>query len=90
MAPLEELFALEVEFHHRLRCDAPGVTEANAMHTSYVLQSGYEPLLRNVGRVTIQEIERIAGCFTLADDARDVLAVRDSMMNLLGLYPFKV
>ncbi|AGA31701.1 hypothetical protein [Singulisphaera acidiphila] len=52
MPPLEQLFTLEIEFHRRLRMDAPGVPDATALHTSYALQSGYEPLLRGIGRVT--------------------------------------
>lgn len=44
MEPLEQRFAMEVEYHRRLRCEAAGV-DATSLHTSYALQSGYEPLL---------------------------------------------
>ena len=50
MSPLEQLFALEVEFHRRLRTEAPGTGDAAATHTSYALQSGYEQLLQRVGQ----------------------------------------
>ena len=45
MTPLERLFLLEVEFHRRLRTQAPGTADASSLHTSYALQSGYEPLI---------------------------------------------
>jgi hypothetical protein len=49
MSPLERLFALEIEFHRRLRQEAPGTADPAALHTSYALQAGYEPLLRGLG-----------------------------------------
>jgi hypothetical protein len=85
MSPLERLFALEVEFHRKLRCETPGTPDAAALHTSYALQSGYEPLLRRTGRVTAQDLSRLAERFTLTGDPRDVLAARDSLARLLGL-----
>jgi hypothetical protein len=88
MAPLERLFALEIEFHRRLRSEAPGTADASALHTSYALQSGYEPLLKSVGRVTVLDIERMTGRLTAAGDARDILAARDSLFHLFGLQPF--
>ena len=51
MSPLEQLFRLEIEFHHRLRTLAPGSGDASSLHTSYALQSGYEHLIRAVGPV---------------------------------------
>lgn len=89
MSPLEQLISLEIEFHRKLRQEAPGTADPTALHTSYALQSGYEPLLRQVGRVTIQDIDRLAECFHLAGDARDVLAARDTLTHLLGLRPFE-
>jgi hypothetical protein len=89
MSPLEQLFVLELEFHRKLRADAPGTADSTALHTSYALQSGYEPLLGQLGRVTHQEIERLVERFMLAGDARDVLAARDSLIGLLGLWPFE-
>jgi hypothetical protein len=85
MVPLEQLFGLEVEFHRKLRCDAPGTADPTALHTSYALQADYDRLLRGVGRVTVPDLERLAGRFTLVGDARDVLAARDSLARLLNL-----
>jgi hypothetical protein len=82
MAPLEQLFLLEIEFHRRLRTTASGTADPTALHTSYALQFGYEPLLRQLGRVTHQDIERLAERFMLAGDVRDVLAARDSLLDL--------
>ncbi len=85
MSPLEHLFALEVEFHRRLRTAAPGTGDAAAIHTSYALHSGYEQLLQRVGRVTGADIEALRERLSLAGDARDVLSARDSVMAILGL-----
>jgi hypothetical protein len=49
MPPLERLFLLEVEFHRRLRTQAPGTADARALHASYALQIGYDPLIRQLG-----------------------------------------
>jgi len=89
MSPLEQLFALEVEFHRRLRTDAPGTGDAAAIHTSYALQSGYEPLLQRVGRVTGPDIEALWERLCLAGDARDVLSARDSVMKILRIRPIE-
>ena len=89
MSPLEQIFTLEIEFHHKLRCEAPGTADATALHTSYALQCGYEPLLRQLGRVTTQDLDRLAQRLQLAGDARDVLAARDTVTTLLGLWPCK-
>ncbi len=85
MSPLEHLFALEVEFHRRLRMDAPGTGDTAAIHTSYALQSRYEQLLRRVGSVTESEVEAVRERLLMAGDARDVLSARDSVMGILGL-----
>jgi hypothetical protein len=85
MAPLERLFALEVESHRRLRAEAPGPGDARALHTSYALQSGYEQLLRQIGRITGRDLEMVLERFLLAADPRDVLAARDSIQRLVGL-----
>ena len=85
MPPLEKLFRLEIEFHRRLRTQVPGTADTRALHTSYALQSGYEPLMRAVGTVTAQDVERLHARLTLAGDARDVLAARDSLEELLGV-----
>ena len=44
MAPLEQLFGSEIEFHRRLWAEAPVTADASALHTSYAVQCGYEPL----------------------------------------------
>jgi hypothetical protein len=88
MPPLERLFRLEIEFHRRLRTQAPGTEDARALHTSYALQSGYEPLIRSIGTVTVQDIDRLRARLALAGDARDTLAARDSLVQLLGLSRF--
>lgn len=89
MSPLEQLFALEVEFHRRLRTEAPGTGDAAAIHTSYALQSGYEQLLKRVGCVTGADIEALRERMSLAGDARDVLKARDSMIKILGIRPIE-
>ena len=57
----------------------PGTEDARA------LQSGYEPLIRQVGTATARDIELIRQRHTLAADARDLLAARDSLKQLLRL-----
>lgn len=85
MGALERLFTLEIEYHRRLRCEAPGIPDAGALHTSYALQAGYESLLRSVGPVTRQDLERLANRLVLSGDARDVLGARDSVARLLNV-----
>ena len=85
MPPLEKLFRLEIEFHRRLRTQAPGTPDPGALHTSYALQAGYEQLLRAAGTVTGQDIDQLRNRLTMAADARDLLAARDSLKQLFGL-----
>ena len=85
MSPLEKLFRLELEFHRRLRTQAPGTADASSLHTSYALQTGYEQLLPVVGIVTARQVEQLRERFSLAGDARDLLAARDSLKHLLGV-----
>jgi hypothetical protein len=85
MAPLERLFRLELEFHRRLRTEAPSTADARNLHTSYALQAGYEPLIRAAVAATAQDIERLHARLTLAGDPRDILAARDSLKQLLGI-----
>jgi hypothetical protein len=85
MSPVEKLFCLEIEFHRRLRMQALGTADAGALHTSYALQSGYEPLIRAAGRVTGRDVELIGQRHAMAADARDLLAARESLKQLLGL-----
>jgi len=87
MSPLDQLFALEVEIHRRLRTEAPGSGDAAAIHTSFALQAGYERLLQRVGVVTAEDIEAVRERSSLAGDARDVLSARDSVMGILGIRP---
>ena len=87
MAPLEQLFALEVVFHRRLRAQALGTADIAAFDTNYALQSGYERLLQRIGLVTARDIERLAERHNLSGDARDVLTARDSVMKILGIHP---
>jgi hypothetical protein len=88
LAPLEELFTLELEFQRRMRQVAWSTEDGAAVHTSFALQSGYELLLRSVGRVTIGDVERLAARYSPAGDVRDVLRARDSLTALLGLRPY--
>ena len=85
MSPLERLFRLEIEYHRRLRTQAPGTADVRALHTSYALQAGYEPLLRALGPVTAQDIDQLRDRLAPAADARDLLAARDSLKQLLGI-----
>ncbi len=85
MPPLERLFRLEIEFHRRLRTQAPGTADTGALHTSYALQAGYEPLIGAVGTVTARDVDRLHARLTRACDPRDVRAARDSLKQLLGL-----
>jgi hypothetical protein len=52
MTAVEELFALEIEFHRKLRMSDPRPTDITGLHTSYALQAGYEQLIRDAGDVT--------------------------------------
>ena len=89
MASLEQLFALEIEFYRKLRSEAPGTADASALHTSYALQAGYEPLLRRIASATIDQIDQLARNATLINDDRDVLAARDSLIGMLGLWTYR-
>ncbi len=85
MSPLERLFRLEIEFHRRLRSDAPGTGDASSLHTSYALQSGYDALLAEIGKVNTHDVEILREQLTLVGDTRDLLAARDSLKCLLGV-----
>jgi hypothetical protein len=89
VASLDRLFALEIEFHRRLRVEAPGTAETASLHTSYAIQSGYEQLLRGIGRVTVHEITQMTQRFLVGSDPRDVLSARDSVARLLGVRMFE-
>jgi hypothetical protein len=66
---------------------APRTADARALPTSYALQSGYGGLIRSAGTATAQDIDRLHARLTLAGDARDLFAARDSLRRLLGLPP---
>lgn len=51
MSVLERLYSLEIEFYRLFRAETINAMEAAAVHTSYALQHGYEPLLYSVGTV---------------------------------------
>jgi hypothetical protein len=85
MPPLERLFRLEIEFHRRLRTQAPGTVDASALHTSYALQSGYEALIGAAGTVTAADLDRLRARLAPSGDPRDVRAARNSLAGLLGL-----
>jgi hypothetical protein len=87
MKALEQLFLLEVEFHRKLRTEGLERDGGNGVHTSYALQCGYEELVRAAGAVSDQDVEQLRERLALAGDTRDVLAARDSVMQLLGVRP---
>jgi hypothetical protein len=61
------------------------INDSRALHTSYALQSGYEPLIRQVGTASGRDIEQIRQRHTLTTDSRDLLAARNSLKQFLGL-----
>ena len=85
MSSLEKLFRLEIDFHRRLRTQVTGTVDAGALHTSYALQCGYEPLIRAIGTVSVRELELLADRLAPTVDARDLGAARDSLKRLLGI-----
>ena len=85
MAPLEMLFRFEIDFHRRVRTQAPGTADADSLHTSYALQFRYESLLGSLGPVTARDVETLRNRLALASDTRDVLDARDSLKQLLGV-----
>jgi hypothetical protein len=90
MTALEQLFALEIEFHRKLRCEAAGTQDVAALHAIYAQQAGYDQLIAQLGgSVTFQTIERLRAQHGLGGDVRDLLAARDSLACLLGLWPHK-
>ena len=85
MSPLEKLFCLEIEFHRRLRTDAHQPADRCGLHTSYALQSGYDQLIRTLDPATARDVETLRERLALAADARDILAARDSLKQVLGI-----
>ncbi len=85
MTALEKLFRLEIEFYRRVRALPPGVIDADSLHTSYALQTGYESLLHALGSVTARDIECLSERLALTADPRDIVAARDSLRRLRPL-----
>jgi hypothetical protein len=85
MPPLEQLFRLEIDFHRTLRTQAPGTADAHAVHTSYALEFGYDPLIRSVGHVTGRDLTLMKERMALAGDTRDVLAACNTLKQLFGI-----
>ena len=85
MSPLEQLFRLEIEFHRRLRTQAPGTEDARALHTNFALQAGYERFIRATGPVTARDLDQLSTRLTFAGNLRDILAARDSLKQLLAI-----
>lgn len=84
MSILDRLYTLEIEFHRRFRLEAINALEAWGIHTSYVLQNGYEPLLRTVGVVDTAELVRAKERMATLGDPRDVQAAFDSLRHLIA------
>jgi hypothetical protein len=84
--PLEQLFCLEIVFYQRLRTLPPCTANTTGVHTSYALQCGYEQLIRQLGTATASDIEHIRQRLTLTYDTLDLLAARDSLEGLLGMF----
>ena len=88
MNALERLFLLELDFQRKLRTEGLGKTTVDGVRTSYALQCGYESLIQSVGQATTaQDIDKLRERLTMAGDPRDILAARDSLMQLLGIRP---
>ena len=51
MSVIDRLYRLEIEFHRLFRAEGVNAVEVAGVHTSYALQSNYEPLLRTIGVV---------------------------------------
>ena len=86
LEPLERLFRLEIDFHHRLHTLAPDTPDRGSVHTSFAIQCGYEPLIRSLGTVTARDVHTVQQRL-LQDNVnvRDILAARDSVNQLLGI-----
>jgi hypothetical protein len=83
MSVLERLYSLEIEFYRLFRAEAINSMEAAAVHTSYALQHGYEPLLRTVGTVDSSALTNTRDRMMRMGDPRDVQAAYRSLENLI-------
>ena len=88
MTAHERLFAFEIEFQRRLRQCPAAVDDPSDLHTSWAMGMGYEALIDQTGPVTAHDVLRIAQRMMTVGDPRDVLAARDSVMQLLGITQF--
>jgi hypothetical protein len=85
MSPLESLFRLEIEFHRCLRALPIDPLGTAGLHTSYALQTGYEPLLSRLGTVTARDLDQLQSQLLITGSTRDVLAAATSLKQLLGI-----
>ena len=53
-------------FHRQLRTQALGKATIDGLRTSYALQYGYEGLIRDVGPITVKDIEKLRERLTMA------------------------
>jgi hypothetical protein len=83
MSVLERLYGLEIEFYRRFRVETIDAMEAAAVHTSYALQHGYEPLLRTIGTVDSSALTKAKERLMGTSDPRDVQAAYRSLENLI-------
>ena len=88
MSPQERLLAFEMEFRRRLREASPGREDDGDMHTSWAMAMGYEMLISQARGSTAAEIVRLSQRMLALGDQRDVMAARDSVMQLLGIRQF--
>jgi hypothetical protein len=69
MSPLEQLFRLEIDFHRRLRTQAPGTADTASLDTSFAMQASYEQLIRLIGPITARDLATLHERLNLAGDA---------------------
>jgi hypothetical protein len=67
------------------RCETSGAGTAAARVALGPLTPHEPPLIRSLGPIAGRDIERLHARLALAGDARDLLAARDSLAQLLGL-----
>lgn len=81
---LRELFLLELGFRWRLHGCLASAAEVEQLHAGYAIERGYERLIKRLGPVTDQELERTKERLILYGDPRDVLSTRDSLRQILS------
>jgi hypothetical protein len=80
---MEELFRLEVTFNALLRSSGVTALDVGQLHASYTIECGYERLIRVLGSVSDEELERVKTCLAGEADPRDVLRARDTIRGFL-------